>query len=143
MLEDPTNKQGITAEAVANSIAQLSDQIPPAIELGLHICYGDRDHHHFIEPTDLGTAVAFANRLFAMIERPIGWLHLPVPKDRDDDAYFAPLDKLRLRAGTQLYLGLVHLGDGVAGARRRMAAAGPICQRLRNSHRMRAGTAAR
>lgn len=123
VLEDPTNKQGITADSVANSIAQLSDRIPAAIELGLHICYGDRDHHHFIEPKDLGTAVAFANRLFGLIQRPIGWLHLPVPKDRDDDAYFAPLDRLRLRGGTELYLGLVHLGDGVAGATRRMAAA--------------------
>jgi hypothetical protein len=124
VLEDPTNKQGITAEAVANSIAQLSDRIPAAIELGLHICYGDRDHHHFIEPKDLGVATAFANRLFGLIQRPIGWIHMPVPKDRDDAAYFAPLENLQLRAGTRLYLGLVHLGDGVAGATRRMAAAG-------------------
>jgi hypothetical protein len=124
VLENPHNVSGITAEAVANSIAQLSEQIPDTIELGLHICYGDRDHHHFIEPKDLGTAVAFANRLFGLIQRPIGWVHMPVPKDRDDEAYFAPLQNLRLPAGTQLYLGLVHLGDGVAGAMRRMMAAG-------------------
>ena len=124
VLEDPGNKQGITAEAVAASIAQLSSQIPTGVELGLHICYGDRDHHHFIEPKDLGVAVAFANRLFGLIQRPIGWIHVPVPKERDDEAYFAPLDNLRLRDGTQLYLGLVHLGDGIAGARRRMTAAG-------------------
>ena len=124
VLEDPGNNHGITAEAVAASIAQLSGQIPAAIELGLHICYGDRDHHHFIEPKDLGVATAFANRLFGLIYRPIGWLHMPVPKDRDDEAYFAPLENLQLRAGTKLYLGLVHLADGVAGAKRRMAAAG-------------------
>ena len=124
VLEDPDNRQGITADAVATSIAQLSDQIPAAIELGFHICYGDRDHHHFIEPKDLGVAVAFANRLFGLIHRPIGWLHMPVPKERDDAAYFAPLENLQLRAGTKLYLGLVHLADGVAGAKRRMAAAG-------------------
>ena len=124
VLENPGNTQGVTADAVARSIAQLSNQIPAAIELGLHICYGDRDGHHFIEPKDLGVAVAFANRLFALIPRPLGWLHMPVPKDRADDAYFAPLENLRLRAGTQLYLGLVHLGDGVPGATRRMRAAG-------------------
>jgi hypothetical protein len=123
VLADPDNKQGLTAEAVAQSIAQLSNAIPAAVELGLHICYGDRDHHHFIEPKDFGTATAFANRLFDLIQRPIGWLHLPVPKDRDDDAYFAPLDGLKPRTGTQLYLGLVHLGDGIEGATRRMAAA--------------------
>lgn len=124
VLENPNNVSGIAAETVARSLAQLSDRIPTAIELGLHICYGDRDHHHFIEPKDLGTATAFANRLFELIQRAIGWLHVPVPKDRDDEAYFAPLADLRLRPGTQLYLGLVHLGDGVAGATRRMKAAG-------------------
>ena len=124
VLENRDNAQHITAEAVASSIAQLSNRIPAAIELGLHICYGDRDHHHFIEPRDLGVGVAFANRLFDLITRPVGWLHMPVPKPRDDEAYFAPLDNLRLRSGTQLYLGLVHLGDGVAGATRRMTAAG-------------------
>jgi hypothetical protein len=123
VLEDPGNTQGITAQAVAHSIALLSDRIPTAIELGLHICYGDRDHHHFIEPKNLSVATAFANRLFGLIQRPIGWLHLPVPKDRDDDDYFAPLDALRLPAGTQLYLGLVHSGDGIDGATRRMTAA--------------------
>ncbi len=124
VLEDPGNRQGITAEAVANSIAQLSDWIPEAVELGLHICYGDRDHHHFIEPKNLSVAVAFANRLVGHIQRPIGWLHMPVPKNRDDETYFAPLENLRLRADTKLYLGLVHLGDGIEGAMRRMAAAG-------------------
>jgi hypothetical protein len=48
---------------------------------------------------------------------------MPVPKDRDDEAYFAPLNGLRLRDGAQLYLGLVHFGDGVEGATRRMKAA--------------------
>ena len=123
VMEDPQNAAGVTADAVAISIARLSGQIPEAVELGLHICYGDRDGHHFIEPKDLGVAVAFANRLCELIDRPIGWLHLPVPKDRDDEAYFAPLDNLQVHAGMQLYLGLVHLGDGVAGATRRIAAA--------------------
>jgi hypothetical protein len=124
VLEDPGNAQGVTADAVAQSIAQLCEQIPAAVELGLHICYGDRDHHHFIEPKNLGTAVAFARQLFGLIRRPIGWIHMPVPRDRDDEAYFAPLSRLRLPAGSRLYLGLVHLGDGIEGATRRMKAAG-------------------
>jgi hypothetical protein len=114
---------GVTADSLAASIGQLSDRIPAAIELGLHICYGDRDGHHAIEPKDLGVAVAFANQLFGQIRRPVAWVHMPVPQDRDDEAYFAPLDGLHLPDGTQLYLGLVHLGDGVEGARRRMKAA--------------------
>lgn len=56
-------------------------------------------------------------------DRPVTYFHMPVPIDRDDEAYFAPLRDLRDGAKTELYLGLVHLGDGVAGAQRRIAAA--------------------
>jgi len=123
VLENPNNEQGITADAVATSITELSDQIPDAIELGLHICYGDRDHRHFIEPSDFGVAVAFVNRLAGMLHRSVGWVHMPVPRERDDDGYFAPLQNLRRASGSQFFLGLVHLADGIAGATRRMTAA--------------------
>ena len=123
VLEDPKNDAGITADDVATAIARLCDAIPAAIELGLHICYGDRDHRHFIEPKNLSVAVAFANRLAGLIRRPIAWIHMPVPRERDDEAYFAPLATLSLHPETRLYLGLVHLVDGIGGARRRMAAA--------------------
>ena len=53
----------------------------------------------------------------------VDFIHLPVPRGRDDDAYFAPLKDLALTPGTELILGLVHHTDGVAGARRRIAAA--------------------
>jgi hypothetical protein len=48
---------------------------------------------------------------------------MPVPRDRADDAYFAPLRNLKLKPSTQLCLGLVHHTDGVAGTRKRLAAA--------------------
>ena len=50
------------------------------------------------------------------------WIHLPVPAEREDDRYFAPLGELRLPASTELYLGLIHAGDA-DGSRRRIAAA--------------------
>ena len=43
----------------------------------------------------------------ARVKRKIDFFHLPVPKGRTDDAYFAPLEKLKLRPGTALYLGLI------------------------------------
>ena len=54
---------------------------------------------------------------------PIQLIHLPVPIDRDDDAYFAPLSELRLSPDCVMALGLVHLRDGLAGTARRIAAA--------------------
>jgi hypothetical protein len=53
----------------------------------------------------------------------VTWVHLPVPIERDDDAYFAPLAEVELPEGTELYLGLLHHEDGVEGALRRARAA--------------------
>ncbi len=54
-------------------------------------------------------------------ERP--YVHMPVPIARSDDEYFKPLAGLALDRRTEIYLGLIHLQDGVPGARRRMEAA--------------------
>jgi hypothetical protein len=48
---------------------------------------------------------------------------MPVPIDRTDDAFYAPLKNLQLREETELYLGLVHAQDGVKGTSRRIETA--------------------
>jgi hypothetical protein len=97
--------------------------IPADVEMGIHLCYGDLDGKHMVEPVDTSKAVSLGNLLIARAKHPLSWIHLPVPLSRDDDAYFAPLNGLRLSPETELFLGLVHL-DGVVGTKRRMAAAG-------------------
>ena len=59
--------------------------------------------------------------IFSMARRRVDFLHLPVPRERDDPAYFAPLRSLRLPERTRLYLGLIH-HDDVEGDRRRIDA---------------------
>jgi hypothetical protein len=71
----------------------------------------------------MGDMVEFANRVARDIARPIQLVHMPVPRNRADDAYFEPLRRLRLRPETELCLGLVHHTDGVAGTTRRLATA--------------------
>ena len=63
-----------------------------------------------------------ASAICTGVGRSIQYLHMPGPKDRTDDAYFTPLEKLRLHPETQLYLGLVHHNDA-QGDRDRLAAA--------------------
>jgi len=48
---------------------------------------------------------------------------MPVPRDRSDDQYFAPLRDLKTPKATEIFLGLVHLTDGIDGTRKRMAVA--------------------
>jgi hypothetical protein len=56
------------------------------------------------------------------VGRSIQFFHMPVPKGRTDDAYFAPLKDLRLRPETELYLGLIHYDDAPGDAARLAAA---------------------
>lgn len=112
-----------TQATFARILADLAEHVPADIELLFHFCYGDSNHRHVVEPTDMADMVAMANRLCAGIKRPIQLIHMPVPRDRSDDAYFAPLKNLKLKPGTQLSLGLVHHTDGVAGTKKRLATA--------------------
>lgn len=102
-------------------LATLVDAVPADVEVGVHLCYGDAGERHFVEPTDAANLVRYANAVAEASERPFTWLHLPVPIERDDEAYFAPL--VDLAPVNELYLGLVHREDGVEGAQRRIAAA--------------------
>jgi methionine synthase II (cobalamin-independent) len=108
---------------ILSRMKRLSMAVPLDVELGFHLCYGDVDAKHFIEPLDSGKLVEFANALVRSVGRPITYIHMPVPIDRTDEAFFQPLANLKLASGTELYLGCVHAADGVDGARRRIDAA--------------------
>ena len=126
VLENPEMVKLLPMEPMVASIARASAHVPADAELGLHLCYGDPGHKHVIEPKDTKLMVDLTNAIVAAIKHPIGWVHMPVPRDRDDVAYFTPLKGLKLGHGTELYLGLVHRTDGIDGARRRLAAAKQI-----------------
>jgi hypothetical protein len=103
-------------------LGQIGDAVPSKIELGYHLCYGSPADEHMVQPKDAGVMTAIVNGVVARVKRPIDFFHLPVPKGRTDDAYFAPLEKLKLRFGTALYLGLIHHNDA-EGDKARLAAA--------------------
>jgi hypothetical protein len=110
-------------ETFSSILVDLGNRVPADIDLLYHLCYGDSNHRHVVEPTDMGDMVEFANRISQRIARPVQLIHMPVPRNRSDDAYFEPLRRLALRPETELCLGLVHHTDGVAGTKQRLAAA--------------------
>jgi hypothetical protein len=120
----PTDGAGILRELV-----RLGNLVPDRVELGYHLCYGDAPDEpggvgrHFMQPKDTSLLVRVANTIVSGVDRTVHWIHMPVPIDRDDDTYFAPLDDLRLPPHTRLFLGLVHWQDGVEGTQRRINAA--------------------
>jgi hypothetical protein len=99
-------------------LSRIGDAVPAAIDLGYHLCYGSPADEHMVQPKDAGIMVEMTNAIVAGVKRPIQFFHMPVPKGRTDDAYFAPLEKLRLPTGTELYLGLIHHNDAKGDAAR-------------------------
>ena len=103
---------------ILDSLGAIGDMVPGDIDLGYHLCYGSPQDEHMVQPSDLGVCVEMANGISGAVARPVRFIHMPVPRDRGDEAFFRPLAGLDLRAGTALYLGLVHEGDPEGNARK-------------------------
>ena len=110
-------------DQLTNRVGKLLDLVPLEAEVGIHLCYGDSGHKHFCEPKDATFLANFANGIKASSRRKMNWLHLPIPKERDDEEYFKPLSNLALDSETELYLGLIHTTGGIEGSKRRIKTA--------------------
>ena len=109
-------------DEITSVLTRISDAVPAAVDLGFHYCYGSPGDEHLVQPMDTGVMVELTNLVVPTLRRPLNFLHLPVPKDRVDDAYYRPLKDLHLARGTEIYLGLVHLDDS-QGNRARLSKA--------------------
>ncbi|HUO92964.1 MAG TPA: hypothetical protein VMU22_08575 [Rhizomicrobium sp.] len=107
----------------ARRLARMSSIIPDTVEVGIHLCYGDPGHRHIIEPSDAGSSVKFANAIALASNRPLNWLHIPIPRGWTEARYYEPLSNLKREAYRDIYLGLLHFTDGREGAERRASIA--------------------
>jgi hypothetical protein len=107
--------------------ARLTAAVDDGVEMGVHLCYGDIGHKHFVEPKDAGHLVEMANLIMSLAPREVNWIHMPVPKDRTDDDYCAPMKELKLRKETQIYLGLAHAWD-LKGTEKRISLARKVLE---------------
>ncbi|RKR74661.1 hypothetical protein [Frondihabitans australicus] len=133
-LLEPANQFGLASwfepvlpGVVERALRQL-DAVPVDVQAGYHLCYGDVEEAHFAQPVDAGNLAAVMQGIFEGASRHVDFVHLPVPIERDDVEYFAPLAGVlpSIPASTDVYLGLVHHEDGAEGARRRIAAASAV-----------------
>lgn len=109
-------------EQIFAELGRLGDAIPETVDLGYHLCYGSPRDEHLVMPKDTGILVEIANGIADRLDRRLDFVHIPVPQDRTDQAYFLPLEGLSVSADTDLILGLVHYDD-TAGDRSRIDAA--------------------
>jgi hypothetical protein len=103
-------------------LGRLGDAVPAGVELGYHLCYGSPRDEHLVQPRDTALLVEMLEGIAAATHRRIDFFHIPVPKGRTDEAYYAPLKAWKRPVDTKLYLGLLHHDDD-AGDRIRIAVA--------------------
>lgn len=98
-------------DGLKERFVRLTAAVDEGVEMGVHLCYGDFGHKHFVEPKNAGHLVDMSNMISSLVKRDVNWIHMPVPKARTDAEYYAPLKELKLRKETKIYLGLVHPWD--------------------------------
>ena len=113
-------RHGLTNADLLASLKRICSPVPKNVELGIHLCYGDFDGKHYIEPRDGARMAEFANAISKTVKHKLAFIHMPVPVGRTDEAFFRPLSELKLRRGTELYLGLIHAEDDAAGTKKRI-----------------------
>jgi hypothetical protein len=139
LLTAPSARDTYTPDELATAAARLVNSVPADVETGFHFCYGrhnsrgevefaSEDERRLLAPTmrdisDTELMVEFFTAIHRNVTRSIDWLHIPVPRAHDDDEFYAPLARLPLDGHTELYLGLLHLDDGIEGTTRKLEAA--------------------
>jgi hypothetical protein len=110
----------VSKREIAARIARICASIPDDVELGFHLCYGDFGGKHFFDPVTARHLVDISNAIASAVRHQLAYIHLPVPLPRATDEFFAPMRDFKLASETEIYLGLIHVADGVEGARKRI-----------------------
>jgi hypothetical protein len=111
---------GVLDRVEAHAVA-----VPDDVQLGFHLCYGDYKGERQVDVGDAANLVRLANELTERLAHPVGFIHMPVPREADVEAWAPPLADLRLSEETHLYFGIVH-GPGSLDEARELVA---LCQR--------------
>jgi hypothetical protein len=96
-----------SAEDVVTRLVRCVETVPTDVPVGLHLCYGDYQHRHFMEPVSLKTQVDLANAVSSQAARPVAWYAFTVPQYQREESYFEPLAGLEASPETELYFALV------------------------------------
>jgi len=94
-------------DTVVASLVACLNEVADDVPVGVHLCYGDYGHAHFVQPESLALQVQLLNALTASARRSPAFAAFTVPQGRSDAAYFEPLRELRADTVTELAFALV------------------------------------
>ncbi|KAJ9654993.1 hypothetical protein H2198_006038 [Neophaeococcomyces mojaviensis] len=112
-------------DGVIERLVRVMGHVDKDVDMGMHICYGDFMHKHFIQPPSTEKAAFVVSSLLKKLDRKLDYFQFPVAKARDDEAYYDRMKSilpLIHEKGTYIYVGLVHPNDE-EGTKRKLAAA--------------------
>ena len=96
------------------NVLALVKRLPAAAKVGVHLCLGDLNNEALIRAKTLDKMVAFSNKLIAAWpqDHPPLYVHYPLAEaadpPRQDAAYYAPLQNIKLPPTTEFVAGFVH-----------------------------------
>ncbi|MBI2777056.1 MAG: hypothetical protein HYX57_07310 [Chloroflexi bacterium] len=94
-----------TLDRIVDELVACLEVVARPAERGLHLCYGDYKHRHFVAPADLALVVRLANAV--ALRTDLDFLHLPVDRENGRTSeYFAPLRDLQA-GDAELSLGVI------------------------------------
>jgi hypothetical protein len=93
-------------DSIVDKLVTCVNEVPADIPVGMHLCYGDRDHRHWKEPESLDLQVRITNGVAERASRPLNFVAFTVPQNQSAANYFAPLSELEA-CDTELYFGIV------------------------------------
>ena len=99
--------QKLPIDQIAPGLVRCIDRVPADVPVGMHLCYGDYGHQHFMQPESLKTQVDLVNAVASGAGRAVNFISFTVPQGRNDFAYFEPLGRLNTSSETELYFALV------------------------------------
>ena len=104
-------------DQITPGLVRCIERVPADVPVGMHLCYGDYGHQHFMQPRSLHMQVDLVNALTSAGRRPLDFVSFTVPQGRADSSYFEPLGGLRTGPDTELYFALVpyHPDDQAPG----------------------------
>jgi hypothetical protein len=104
----------LAARMLGGGIAKIAADSPAGTRFGVHLCLGDMNHKALVGMKDMSPVVALANacaahwpsgRTLEFMHAPFAGASQPPPTQ---EAYYAPLSKLKLPTGTRFVAGFVY-----------------------------------
>lgn len=112
-------------EGTIERLLRMLSHVDKDVAMGMHLCYGDYGHKHFLEPPSTDKVAQIIKTVLTEQDHPLEYFQFPVAKARNDEAYYGGIKgiwPLIEQKGTYVYVGLIHPNDD-QGTKEKLAAA--------------------